>query len=165
MYGVVFYSHEMKFQFRLQQYIIVNRTSGIETTEGVPFTPYVWQFWAAVLDSSGILTDSGQALGDSNTRSLASGDLVADDNADAFAANMSDQPNRVCLNDDGTHSERIGWPSVHCEAMQSPWVTWSAMGILMPSWPIAGPRPTESGSTMGIGASLRTDRRWVTKTP
>jgi hypothetical protein len=50
-------------------------------------------------DGGGILSDSGQSLGNAHSRSVALGDLDADGDLDAFVANSSGHANTVWLND------------------------------------------------------------------
>ena len=50
------------------------------------------------INREGLLTDSGQALGESNTRGVALGDIDGDGDLDAVVANF-DQPDVVWLND------------------------------------------------------------------
>jgi hypothetical protein len=50
-------------------------------------------------DGDGFFTDSGQALGDSESAAIDMGDLDGDGDMDAFVANKNGEPNKVWLND------------------------------------------------------------------
>jgi len=58
----------------------------------------VWQFKAAVQPSSGIFTDTGQALGTDTSYSAALGDADSDGDLDVFIANLG-AANKLWLND------------------------------------------------------------------
>jgi hypothetical protein len=77
--------------------IVVNLSSGLRATDGVPLTPYAWQFRAAVMGGSGVF-DSGQRPG--NGQAVALGDVDGDGDLDAFVANgLVQATSKVWLND------------------------------------------------------------------
>ncbi len=76
---------------------------------GLPLgSPYVWQIQTEVVEGSGLFIDSGQNLGNSDTRGVALGDLDGDGDLDAFAASHSSQANKVWINDSsGTFTDTL----------------------------------------------------------
>jgi hypothetical protein len=85
--------------FKPGEVVVVNLSSGLQAMDGTPLTPYAWQFHTAVMGGSGVFADTGQSLGDSNSRGMAMGNLDGDGDLDAFATNDNNQANRVWLND------------------------------------------------------------------
>ena len=63
---------------------------------GAPAEPTVWRFRIATEESSGVLQNSGQLLGDTLSVDVALGDLDGDGDLDAFVGNNG--PNYVWLN-------------------------------------------------------------------
>ena len=84
--------------------IAVNLSSGLLAADGVPLTPYAWQFRTAVEGGTGVFTDSGQTLR-SHSKAVALGDVDGDGDLDAFTANW-ETVNKLWLNDGaGTFSD------------------------------------------------------------
>ncbi|MCP4415219.1 MAG: hypothetical protein GY805_01260 [Chloroflexi bacterium] len=92
--------------FKPGEDIVVTLSDGLQSIDGTGLIPYTWQFWTAVDNGTGFFSDSGQALGNSNSFGVVLGDLDGDNDLDAFVANTVSHANKVWLNDgDGTFSD------------------------------------------------------------
>jgi len=87
--------------FHAGELVQVTVTDGIESTTPTSATPVLWQFRSAVEGGNGVFGDSGQSLGNGDSRSVSLGDVDGDGDLDAFVANRDGQGNRVWLNDGG----------------------------------------------------------------
>ncbi|MCB1775986.1 MAG: VCBS repeat-containing protein, partial [Candidatus Competibacteraceae bacterium] len=73
------------------------------------FSGTVWEFIAAVGGGSGLFVDSGEALGNGTTQSVALGDVDNDGDLDLVDGNRG-QPNQVWLNNGAGHFTDSGQP-------------------------------------------------------
>jgi len=85
--------------FKPGEEIVVNLSDGIKAMDDSGLLPYAWQFRAAVVDSTGIFSDSGQTVGISKTYAVVLGDVDVDGDLDVFVAGYL--TNTVWLNDGG----------------------------------------------------------------
>jgi hypothetical protein len=97
---------ELSQNFKSGEVIAVSVTTGTLSLEGQRIvSPTVWQFRSATVLSSGYYSDTGQRLGDEDSRDVALGDLDLDGDIDAYVANCglsAKNPNDKVLFNDGT---------------------------------------------------------------
>ena len=89
--------------FKPGEEIVVTLNAGVLAIDSTPLAPYSWGFRTAATAGSGTFLDSGQALGNVDSRDVALGDLDGDGDLDAFVVNQGSPaepiPNEVWLND------------------------------------------------------------------
>jgi uncharacterized repeat protein (TIGR01451 family) len=153
--------------FKPGEDIVVNLSNDLDATNGISLTPHTWQFRAAVtavVDGSGVFTDSGQSPGNDGAYVVAMGDLDGDSDLDAFlggvggcrvwmndgAGTLSDSgqnldyPNRLALGDldgDGDLDAFVGNDVYHGGLSNRVWLN-DATGTF-----------TDSGQSLGSGDS------------